>query len=161
MLVAPVCSSFVFMQLPKRNSNAFLFRLFFFQSPPKNDKFLQRLLLLQYFPASMDCPNWGLLRSRGSTGRTALDASGNESYPSVSEGNLIASRTLVLLYIAAALQVWWILEQPVNSLMQDLPAFQFFMKQVKTWRYAMKMFDFGGPTDKPTWLYSGRLINFS
>ena len=72
------------------------------------------------------------LRSRGSTGRSALTPSGNQSFESVKSGNLIANRTLCLLWVAAALQCWWILEQPKNSLMQDLPAFQAFMKHVTT-----------------------------
>ena len=96
-------------------------------------------------------------RSRGSTGRSALEPSGNTSFDSVSQGNLITCRTLVLLWVAAALNAWWILEQPKNSLMQELPAFQSFMNRVKTYRFHMKMSEYGGPTEKPTWLYSGYL----
>lgn len=70
----------------------------------------------------------------------------------------MAARTLVLLYVAAALQVWWILEQPCNSFMQELPAFKFFMKQVKTYRHSINMKNYGGPTLKPTWLYSGTFV---
>ena len=96
-----------------------------------------------------------LPRSRGSTLRTPLHPEGNGAYPSVAAGNQIACRTLVLLYICAALHVWWILEQPVNSLMQELPAFKYFMRQVRTYRHSMCMKEYGGPTQKPTWLYSG------
>jgi len=37
------------------------------------------------------------------------------SFQSVVDGNVMAARTLCLLYVAAALGAWWILEQPVNS----------------------------------------------
>ena len=97
------------------------------------------------------CP----LRSRGSTGRSSLSPGGNEAFESVRAGNLIACRTLVLLWVAAALQIFWVLEQPKNSLMEALPAFQAFMKRVRTFRRHIKMIDYGGPTEKPTWLYSG------
>ena len=96
-------------------------------------------------------------RSRGSTGRTAGDPEGNLDAPSVQAGNEIACRTLVLLWICAALQVWWVLEQPTNSLMEGIPAFQAFMKSVKVFRKSICMQDYGGPTKKPTWLYSGVL----
>ena len=56
------------------------------------------------------------------------------------------------------MNVWWILEQPKNSLMQELPAFQCFMNRVKTYRFHMKMSHYGGPTEKPTWLYSSYSI---
>ena len=90
-----------------------------------------------------------------STGRTAGTPTGNPDFPSVRAGNYIACRTLVLVWIAAALQAWWILEQPKNSLMQDLPAFKALMRNVRTFRHHILMKHYGGPTDKPTWLYSG------
>lgn len=99
-------------------------------------------------------------RSRGSTGRTTIEPEGNQSYESVWKGNVIAARTLVLMYVAAALGAWWVLEQPVNSLMQELPCFQRFSKQIKTYRYSLCMKDYGGPTTKPTWLYSGTSTYF-
>ena len=94
-------------------------------------------------------------RNRGTSRRTRLRPCGEERHKSVREGNWIACRTLILCYIAAALQLWWVVEQPVNSFMEELPAWKFFVKQVKTYRYSLNMEDYGGPTKKPTWLYSG------
>ena len=94
-------------------------------------------------------------RSRGTTHRSHLRPWGHTAYSSVRMGNLIANRTLILLYVCAALQVWWLLEQPKGSLMQELPSFQMFMKQVRTYRHYMCMEHYGGATQKPTWLYSG------
>ena len=65
----------------------------------------------------------------------------------------------MLLWVAAALNAWWILEQPKNSLMEELPAFQCFMAKIKTYRFHLKMSEYGGPTEKPTWLYSGYLAH--
>ena len=65
-------------------------------------------------------------RNRGTSERTHLNPSGQTRHKSVRDGNWICGRTLVLLYIAAALQTWWLLEQPVNSFMEHLPAFKMF-----------------------------------
>ena len=95
------------------------------------------------------------LRNRGTSKRTHVRPEGMVQYKSVREGNWIAARTLILCYICAALQCWWILEQPVNSFMQELPAFRYFMRNVATFRHSINMKDYGGKTLKPTWLYSG------
>ncbi|CAK9060067.1 Putative rhamnose biosynthetic enzyme 1 [Durusdinium trenchii] len=92
--------------------------------------------------------------SRGSTKRSALSPEGDPSAPSVRDGNIILCRTLVLLYICAALRVWFMLEQPKGSIMQEHPAFRNFIKHVSLWRHYIAMRDYGAPTQKPTWLYS-------
>ena len=95
-------------------------------------------------------------RSRGSSGRTVCEPMGNLSHESVRTGNYIAVRTLIVLIIVAALQCWTILEQPKNSIMELHPAFQQYLSIVQCWRAHIQMRDFGGPTAKPTWLYSNR-----
>ena len=42
----------------------------------------------------------------------------------VRNANLMASRVIALLYLAAAAQIFWILEQPSSSLFEHLPRFQ-------------------------------------
>ena len=93
-------------------------------------------------------------RSRGSSGRTVCEPMGNLSYESVRTGNYIAVRTLIVLIVVAALQCWTILEQPKNSIMELHPAFQQYLSMVQCWRAHIQMRDYGGPTAKPTWLYS-------
>ena len=97
-------------------------------------------------------------RSRGTTKRSLSNPEGDTNAPSVADGNTILVRTLICLWVCAALQVWWVLEQPKGSLMQEHPAFQQFMRRVQTFRYYLAMRDYGGPTQKPTWLYSGYLV---
>ena len=97
-----------------------------------------------------------ILRSRGSTQRSAAEPLGAERFESVQLGNWICARTLVVLLVAAALRCWTILEQPKGSLMEMHPAFQEYLGLVNCWRAHINMSTYGGPTLKPTWLYSTR-----
>ena len=56
--------------------------------------------------------------------------------------------------VALALGCWVILEQPKGSLMELHPAFQEYLRMADHWRACIQMKDYGGPTAKPTWLYS-------
>ncbi|CAJ1335972.1 unnamed protein product, partial [Effrenium voratum] len=95
------------------------------------------------------CSTWVFL-SRSSTGRSAARPLGWTSR------ECVAGRVLVLLLIAHSIQVWWVLEQPLSSVMHLHPLFQAMLKlptvQVKKLYTAMGWF--GGPTLKPTHLYS-------
>ena len=70
--------------------------------------------------------------------------------------NLMVGRVCLLLMLAQAKRVFWILEQPCNSLMEAHPAFQAFLRMphVHVHRTSTAMQWFGGPTRKPTWLYA-------
>lgn len=74
--------------------------------------------------------------------------------PTQALGNVLCAGTLLVLMVAATLGCWTILEQPQNSLMECHPAFQQHLAMVKTVRATMNMGDYGGPSAKPTWLYS-------
>ena len=95
-------------------------------------------------------------RSRGSTGRSSTEPLGNESFECVKAGNWICARTLVICLVVVAMQCWVVLEQPKGSLMEMHPAFQAYLNLVENWRTHIQMKDFGGPSSKPTWLYSNR-----
>ena len=82
---------------------------------------------------------------------------GNTSAKSVQLGNLLTARTLVILLICAAKQVWFILEQPSSSLMEYHVLFQRFLALIPLRKLAMNMGDFGSATLKPTHLYSSVL----
>lgn len=147
-LVAPVCSTFVFMSLSCSQQGFGPSH-----SPSSRLNRLGRSSANQHYDPSTP-------RSKGTTKRSAIQPEGDVSAPSVRAGNKILCRTLVLLFVCAALQVWWILEQPKGSCMEDHPAFQYFMRQVTTFRHYMTMGEYGGPTQKPTWLYSGSYLTF-
>ena len=97
------------------------------------------------------------LRNKGTSKRSPTRPCGEERYPSVFLGKTLACRTLVVLFIAQALGVVWLLEQPRGSMMEIHPAFQYFLSRVSAWRHSLSMGDYGARTPKPTWLYSGPL----
>jgi hypothetical protein len=71
----------------------------------------------------------------------------------VAQGNLLASRTLVIILIAASLNVWWLLEQPQGSWMEMHPLFQEVLRLLDV-RHRFTMGAYGSPSEKPTWIYS-------
>lgn len=99
-------------------------------------------------------------RSRGSTGRSAQRPLGREGSECVRAANVMVTRVAVLLMILQAKKIWWCLEQPCNSLLERHPKFQEFLKLsgVVVARLSTKLLWLGGPTAKPTWIYSSALV---
>lgn len=98
------------------------------------------------------------LRSRGSTARSREKPLGRKDSPSCILGNLLACRALVLLVICATRGIWWILEQPMTSVMQYHPMFQRVVRMLGMHKLVISMANYGGPTDKKTILYSSSSI---
>ena len=67
-----------------------------------------------------------LLRSRHTSGRSIFQPEGNEHYEFVRVGNLLANRVCLLIWVATAYGLRWLLEQPDGSALPDLPRFQHF-----------------------------------
>lgn len=99
------------------------------------------------------CSSW-VFMSRGTTRRRMYAALGDLNSRSVSDGNVMASRVAIILYLAAARGVWFVFEQPVGSLFQEHPRLQQLFGILNIHRKQIRMKDFGGPSEKPTWLYS-------
>jgi hypothetical protein len=99
------------------------------------------------------CSTWVWL-SRGSTGRSELNPLGNTRLCSVSEANIMVSRVCLIIMICLAKGVFFVCEQPRGSLLQLHPKFQRLVKTVNLVRKHIFMKDFGGKSDKPTWLYT-------
>ena len=59
----------------------------------------------------------GELRSRATSGRTNLTPAGNLGLGFVADGNLMASRCALLLLLASAMELVWMLEQPSGSIL--------------------------------------------
>ena len=95
-----------------------------------------------------------VLRSRGSTKRSKALPLGDDSAPSVALGNTMVARCALLLFLAAARGIWFVLEQPRGSLLEYHPAMQRVLKLVRVWRKHVRMGDFAAPTEKGIWLYS-------
>ena len=73
------------------------------------------------------------------------------------QGNILAYRCFILLWIAAAKGVFWTMEQPGTSVMEYLPGFQQLVKRTNVRRLMFEMGDYGAPTPKRTILYSSPL----
>lgn len=56
-----------------------------------------------------------LLRSRHTSGRSIFQPEGNEHYEFVRIGNLLANRVCLLIWVATAYGLRWLLEQPDGS----------------------------------------------
>lgn len=86
---------------------------------------------------------------------------GDTTHKSVQDANCMVARVIVLLVLCQARKIWWVLEQPVNSLLAQHMMFQELlrMREVDVLRLSTHMLWFGAPSAKPTWLYSSALFN--
>ena len=100
------------------------------------------------------CSTW-VFFSRNSTGRSQERPMGNRSQACVSEANTMVSRLVLAMYLYTAFGMFWIVEQPAGSLLEDHVRFSEFCSKHVVYRAKVRMGEFGGPTEKPTWLYSG------
>ena len=70
------------------------------------------------------------LRSRATSGRSVVFPNGNTGYDFVATGNLLATRTILLLLLLSVKKVRWLLEQPANSAFPDLERWRWFLDRV-------------------------------
>ena len=57
----------------------------------------------------------------------------------VTYGNLMVSRCIALIHLAAARGLVWVLEQPSSSLMQYHPRFQQLIRDTQVWSVTFPM----------------------
>ena len=101
------------------------------------------------------CSSWTWV-GRSQTGRRSFLPLGDPRVPTVAEGNIMVSRMVLHLFVLEARGCWWILEQPMSSLLEEHPRFQQFISSHVVWRYTLRMGAFGAETAKPHWLYSNK-----
>ena len=90
----------------------------------------------------------------GTSGRTKGRPLGNECHPSVQEANMMASRMCLLIVLLNALGAWVTIEQPSSSTLEWHPRVQLLMGFMHLYKLQFNMWNFGGPTRKPSILYS-------
>ena len=61
---------------------------------------------------------------------------------------------ILVLLLFDAMGIFWLVEQPKGSMMQNWGRFEWFIMNRVVHRHQIKMVDFGGESAKPTWLYS-------
>lgn len=96
------------------------------------------------------CSTWVWI-SRGSTGRRDWRPLGDNT-AKVNEANAMVVRVLSLLFMVSAMGLFWIVEQPSTSLMELHPHWQWFITVVPVFRHTIHMRDFGGESQKGTYL---------
>ena len=94
----------------------------------------------------------------GSTLRTRGSPLGRRDSEKVCAGNVMTARVMILCLLASAKACWWLLEQPRSSLMEFHPTFQRMLKLLEVRRLHFDMANFGGPSKKPTVLYSSVFV---
>ena len=83
--------------------------------------------------------------------------SGNSGVQCVAIGNMMHERVVMLVHILDALGIWWIIEQPITSVMACLDAWQDFFRIHKAYRKQIYMRDFALDDShnlKPVFLWS-------
>ena len=168
--LAPVCSTWVYMNLdswfvlrfvwyhlPQQfqcwNYNCSLFPATAFFSRIYFQKKIKMCSKMFPIPRPFRLP-WGHhLRCKGTTQRTKACPLGTE-IGATQVGNIMAARLAILLLVAGARGIHWLLEQPKGSMFQYHPQIEVAFNLLRCWRKHIKMGSFGAATEKPTWLYS-------
>ncbi len=70
-------------------------------------------------------------RSRHTSGRDVLRPYGYQHRAFVDEGNTLACRCILLIIVATWRKLRWLLEQPLQSCLPDLPRFQWMLSVVE------------------------------
>lgn len=86
--------------------------------------------------------------SRHTAGRTFLCPYGFTRHNVVEDGNVLATRCILLLLVAAWRKLRFLLEQPHGSCMEDLPEFQWLLSVLQVWTTVFYMGRFSGPSPK-------------
>ena len=92
---------------------------------------------------------------RSSTMRSLSRPLGNDDCRAVAVGNEIVSKLVLLITMLLAKNVFFILEQPTDSIMQSHPRIQWLCSMGLLYRTSVRMADFGHTSVKASWLYSG------
>lgn len=79
------------------------------------------------------CSRWCWL-SRHTSGRTIVCPLGNPMVQSVEEGNLMVSRTILLIHLLLSKRCMFVIEQPMGSVMEQHPRFAALIESVDIWR---------------------------
>ena len=95
---------------------------------------------------------------RAQTKRTARNPLGDDYMVFVKDGNTIANRLILILWLACSLDVLFLVEQPGGSTMWSIPRFRFFQESsCRMIKVCFWMKEHGSRTAKRTALYANSL----
>ena len=99
------------------------------------------------------CSTWTWV-NRYTSQRSEHRPLGSSTVASVLEANTMVARQMLILWLFCARKTYWVLEQPVNSLMEKHPRFVELCSHFNITRTTINMSDYGSESKKPSWLYS-------
>jgi hypothetical protein len=105
--------------------------------------------------AGIVCSSWVGL-NLGTSGRKLWRPLGNQHFPSVHAGNVMAARLAMLLILCEALGVWWTVEQPCGSMLFLHPRLQYVLRRTRVFKHLLYQYNYGAIAKKGTWLFSNR-----
>ena len=100
------------------------------------------------------CASWVWI-SRSRTRRSAANPLGVATVPAVQDGNASVSRVIILAVLRERVGVKTVIEQPLSSLMDKVPAFTRLMERAAYSTVTTFLGAFGATSLKPTKFYSG------
>ena len=98
------------------------------------------------------CSTW-VFMSRGSTGRSVEVPEGNWRNPYILAQDALVDRLALALHVAHAVGAYWVVEQPMSSLMWEYPSMRAALDQCGAVRVQLDMGAYGAPSRKPTTLW--------
>ncbi len=101
------------------------------------------------------CSSWVFI-NRGTSMRSCICSTGNTELLHVKEGNLMASRVCLLVRLAEARGLSWVIEQPLSSLFHYHKRFQDLVACMAVFKTHVRLGAYGADSRKPLYLLSGR-----
>ena len=101
------------------------------------------------------CSSWVFI-SRGSSKRSRLRPQGRRRYAKVVEANRLARRVVYAARYVEKKGAYWVLEQPVSSLVYEYPPMRSLLKQPGVWEIRVPLGQYGATSlihvcTKPPW----------
>ena len=95
------------------------------------------------------CSNFVFV-NMGTSGRRRDNPEGDQSKPQVRDSNRMAATVCACVRFLAAMHIFWVIEQPLNSLLFRLHVVRQLLTDLSARRISFRMVDFGAPSQKPT-----------
>ena len=92
----------------------------------------------------------------GTHKRTKFNPLGDTKFSCIRRGNTMCSRMVLILVILTSLGNWWVIEQPLGSMLLEHPRMQQLLGMHSVFKMVTHMWKFGKNSSKPTILFSNK-----